>query len=96
MSDLDKILDKLVKYISDVKDISPFETIQADKQAVNEAKQAIQQELLKVRLDELQKLLFNSQLGVPDGWAASTMSTKDVKDRIAELQSQIDEVQPNE
>ena len=40
--ELDKILDKLVKYISDVKDISPFETILEDREAVANAKQAIQ------------------------------------------------------
>jgi len=56
---------------------------------VAKAKQAIQQELLKARLDELQKLLFTSQFGVPDGWEATNVLVKDIKRCIAELQASL-------
>ena len=53
--ELDKILDKLVKYISDVKDISPFETILEDREAVANAKQAIKAYTDKARIEWLDK-----------------------------------------
>lgn len=56
---------------------------------VAEAKQAIQQELLKARLDELQKLLFTSQFGVPDGWEATNILVSDIKRCIAKLQASL-------
>ena len=106
MSDLDKILEPFGDYGHH--DNNGYGDCYTCEMVVK-AKQAIHQKFLKVRLEELQKLLFNSQLGVPNGWAASTMSIKEVKDRIAELQAQLtqvdqpqkrqkalDEVQPNE